>query len=45
MLPNPVKIAQDQPSYYLCLLPDFGKLILMAMPSTRLLPEDAIRAL
>ncbi len=42
VLPYPVEVGHDQSSNTLGRLPDFRKLILTSMPTTGLLPDDAI---
>ena len=45
MLPNPVEVAHDQSGRYLRLFPHLAKLVLSSMPSSSLLPNNAIGAL
>ena len=42
VLPYPVEVGHDQSSNALGRLPDLRKLILTSMPTTGLLPDDAI---
>ena len=44
MLPNPVKVANHQSSRDFRLFPDLTKLVLLSMPFSRLLPNNAIGA-
>ena len=44
MVPNPVEVANHQSSRDFRLFPDLTKLVLLSMPFSRLLPNNAIGA-